>query len=80
MTTSDKQLWQGLTAEAQRALTTRDYASQSFSKQLAGAGMEAGKLASADRTNSEVREAWIPGVEVFSVSKQPIRRFPPVVG
>jgi len=66
MTTSDKKLWQGLTAEAQKALTTRDYASQSFSKQLAGAGMEAGKLASADRTNSEVREAWIPGVEVFS--------------
>jgi dTDP-4-dehydrorhamnose 3,5-epimerase-like enzyme len=66
MTTPDKKLWQALSAEARQALVTRDYSSQTFSQQLAGAGVEAGKAASADRTNSEIREAWIPGVEVFS--------------
>jgi len=73
MTTPDKQLWQGLMAEAQTALVTRDYRSQTFSQQLAGAGIEAGTLASADRTSPEVREAWIPGVEVFSRKIYPQR-------
>jgi dTDP-4-dehydrorhamnose 3,5-epimerase-like enzyme len=65
MTTPDKKLWQGLAAEARAALVMRDYGSQTFSQQLAGAGIEAGKLASADRTSAEIREAWIPGVEIF---------------
>lgn len=65
MTTSNKQLWQGLTREAQAALATRDYSAQTFAQQLANGGMAAGKLAAADRNNAEVREVWIPGVEVF---------------
>jgi dTDP-4-dehydrorhamnose 3,5-epimerase-like enzyme len=65
MAKQDKQLWQGLSAEAQKALGMRDYAPQSFADRLAGAGIEAGKLASADRTTAENREVWIPGVEVF---------------
>lgn len=65
MATGDEQLWQGLTADAQKALGTRDYAPQSFSDRLTGAGIEAGKLASADRNAAEIRESWIPGVEVF---------------
>ena len=73
MTTPDKQLWQGLTAEAQTALVMRDYGSQTFSQQLAGAGIEAGKLASADRTSAEIREAWIPGVEIFPRTIYPQR-------
>jgi dTDP-4-dehydrorhamnose 3,5-epimerase-like enzyme len=66
MAKNKKQLWQGLTAEAQKALVMRDYAPQSFSERLAGSGIEAGKLAAANRTAAEVREAWIPGVEIFS--------------
>jgi dTDP-4-dehydrorhamnose 3,5-epimerase-like enzyme len=66
MAKNNKQLWQGLTAEAQKALGVRDYAPQSFAERLAGSGIEAGKLATADRTAAEVREAWIPGVEIFS--------------
>lgn len=66
MAKNNKQLWQGLTAEAQKALGVRDYAPQSFAERLAGFGIEAGKLATADRTAAEVREAWIPGVEIFS--------------
>jgi dTDP-4-dehydrorhamnose 3,5-epimerase-like enzyme len=65
MTTPDKQLWQGLAAEARTALALRDYRAQAFAQQLAGAGIEAGKLASANRTSPEIREAWIPGVEIF---------------
>ena len=73
MTTPDKQLWQGLTAEARTALVMRDYAAQTFSQQLAGVGIEAGKLASADRTSAEVRGAWIPGVEIFPRTIYPQR-------
>jgi dTDP-4-dehydrorhamnose 3,5-epimerase-like enzyme len=32
---------------------------------LSGAGVEAGLLAAADRTKAEVRDAWIPGFEIF---------------
>jgi dTDP-4-dehydrorhamnose 3,5-epimerase-like enzyme len=73
MTTPDKQLWQGLTDEARTALVMRDYAPQTFSQQLAGAGIEAGKLASADRAGAEIREAWIPGVEIFPRTIYPQR-------
>jgi dTDP-4-dehydrorhamnose 3,5-epimerase-like enzyme len=73
MTTPDKQLWQGLAAEARTALVMRDYDSQTFSQQLAGAGIEAGKLASADRTSVEIRDAWIPGVEIFPRTIYPQR-------
>ena len=65
MATLDRKLWQGLTPKAQTALVTRDYQTQTFSEQLAGAGVEAGKLASADRTTPENQESWIPGVEIF---------------
>lgn len=73
MSTSDNKLWQGLTAEARTALVLRDYAPQTFSQQLAGAGIDAGKLASADRTSAEVCEAWIPGVEIFTRTIYPQR-------
>jgi dTDP-4-dehydrorhamnose 3,5-epimerase-like enzyme len=65
MAKNKKQLWEGLTAEARKALVMRDYAPQSFAERLAGSGIEAGKLATADRGSREVREAWIPGVEIF---------------
>jgi dTDP-4-dehydrorhamnose 3,5-epimerase-like enzyme len=61
----DKKLWQGLTEEAQNALVTRDYAPQSFADRIAGTGIEAGKLSSADPTSAETRQTWIPGVEIF---------------
>lgn len=73
MSTPDKQLWQGLAVEARAALGTRDYSASTFSQLLAGAGLEAGKLAAADRTTTETREAWIPGVEVFPRTIYPQR-------
>lgn len=69
----DGQLWQGLTQSARDALATRDYSSGAFGRQLAEVGVEASRLASADRTAAEVREAWIPGVEIFSRAIYPQR-------
>ena len=65
MAKQDKKLWEGLTTTAQKALRTRDYAPQSFAERLTTVGIEAGVLASADRTTAENREVWIPGVEIF---------------
>ena len=73
MTTPDKQLWQGLAEEARTALAMRDYGRQTFSQQLAGSGIEAGQLASADRASPEIREAWIPGAEIFPRTVYPQR-------
>jgi dTDP-4-dehydrorhamnose 3,5-epimerase-like enzyme len=77
MSTRDKNLWQGLTTQARRGLATRDYAEASLAQRLSQTGVEAGALASADRTQPEIREAWIPGVEIFSrkIHSQPHRGF-----
>ena len=67
-------LWQGLTDDAQAALVTRDYSSnERFAEQLAHVGVEAGKLATSNREESELRAAWIPGVEIFPRSIYPQR-------
>ena len=61
MNKSDRELWAGLSKEAQAALVTRDYSAAEFSRQVAEVGVEAGKLVSADRASAEVGAAWIPG-------------------
>jgi dTDP-4-dehydrorhamnose 3,5-epimerase-like enzyme len=66
MTTDRKKLWQGVTAEAEKALVTRDYAPSSLAERLSGAGIEAGKLVSLDQTSQERSQIWIPGVEIFA--------------
>src|SRR4051794_25232452 len=72
MSEPDK-IWRGLSEQGQAALSTRDYTSPPFARQLAEVGMEAGELVAADRRNAEGREAWIPGVEIFSRSIYPQR-------
>ena len=69
----DPQLWQGLSQSARESLATRDYSSGAFAHQLAVVGLEAGRLAAADRDAAEVRDAWIPGVEIFSRAIYPQR-------
>lgn len=68
-----KNLWQGIDAKAREALSTRDYGTKTFAGQLADSGVEAGKVVQADRTDAAVRDAWIPGVEVFSRTIYPQR-------
>ncbi len=73
MAKSEGQLWHGLSQSAQDALATRDYSSGTFARQVAEIGVDASRLVAADRATAEVREAWIPGVEIFSRSIYPQR-------
>ncbi len=73
MTTPDKTLWKGLAASAQSGLVMRDYGSQTLAQQMAGPGVEAAKLVLADRSSAEIRDAWIPGVEIFARTIYPQR-------
>lgn len=73
MNTPDEKLWAGLSAEARSRLATRDYASGGVAEQLAGGGIEAGKLTGADCDSGELRNAWIPGVEIFARAVYPQR-------
>jgi dTDP-4-dehydrorhamnose 3,5-epimerase-like enzyme len=69
----DGQLWAGISEDARQSLATRDYSSGSFARQLAEVGVEAGRLAAANRSEAEVRDAWIPGVEIFARTIYPQR-------
>ena len=60
---------EGAVRARRRAIT----APRTFAEQLAGNGVEAGKLAAADRTDPEVAKAWIPGVEIFARTIYPQR-------
>ena len=67
------QLWVGLSDDGRAALTTRDYSAGGLPQQLAGVGVEAGKLLAIDRASPDIAEAWIPGVEIFSRTIYPQR-------
>ena len=73
MSKNDKKFWQGLSEKARSSLVTRDYSAQTFSQQVGEIGIDAGQLATADRGKKDVREAWIPGVEIFSREIHPQR-------
>lgn len=75
MNKPDKKLWEGITPEAQALLQTREYSSATIAERLRDPGVEAGELLSADRNDSVLKTAWIPGVEVFArtVHAQPYR-------
>jgi dTDP-4-dehydrorhamnose 3,5-epimerase-like enzyme len=64
------ELWQGLSADARSALSTRDYTSGNLAQQLATTGVEAGKIVG---VRAELRDAWIPGVEIFARTIYPQR-------
>ena len=57
----------------ERALNTRDYRAASFAHELSQRGVDAGDLAAADRSQREIKDAWIPGVEVFARKVHPQR-------
>ena len=66
MSKREKDLWQGIDAGARNALTSRNYHTASFAQEISERGVEANELAAADRNKREIKEAWIPGVEIFS--------------
>ena len=73
MNKRDKNLWQGIDPGAQNALTPRDYRTASFAQELAQRGVDAGELVAADKNQREIKEAWIPGVEIFARKIHPQR-------
>ncbi len=66
MTKREENLWQGIDAGARADLNTRDYRTASFAQELSQRGLEASELVAADRNKRDVKEAWIPGVEIFA--------------
>ena len=71
MSDQENELWQGLAPDAQVALVTRDYRVQTFSSQVGESGIEAGRLASADRA----RRRWPrPGSRESKFSRGPFIR------
>jgi dTDP-4-dehydrorhamnose 3,5-epimerase-like enzyme len=65
MSKREKNLWQGIEPGAQDALKARDYRSASFAQELSRRGLDAVELVTADRNQRDIKEAWIPGVEIF---------------
>src|SRR5438093_10401065 len=66
MTKREENLWQGIDAIARDDLNTRDYRTASFAEGLSQRGLEASELVAAYRNKRDVKEAWIPGVEIFA--------------
>ena len=69
----DDNSWQGLAPEARAGLGQRDYGQRSLGERIAEVGVEAGQLATADRTQPEMAQAWIAGVEIFDRTIHPQR-------
>ena len=66
MSKRDKNLWQGIDSAVHHAVTPRDYHTASFAQELAQRGVDAGELVSDNKDQSGMKEAWIPGVEIFA--------------
>src|SRR6266487_3287794 len=66
MSKHEENLWQGIDRGARGNLNTRDYRTASFTQELSQRGVDAGELAAANRSQREIKNAWIPGVEIFA--------------
>ena len=64
MSKREKNLWQAIDASAQDALSSRNYGRGSFAEELSQRGVDANELI-ANSHKREVKEAWIPGVEIL---------------
>src|SRR5437762_8808980 len=73
MSNRERNLWEGIDAGARKGLNTRDYRSASFTQELSQGGVDASNLAAADRSQREITDAWIPGVEIFARKIHPQR-------
>jgi dTDP-4-dehydrorhamnose 3,5-epimerase-like enzyme len=73
MTKDEKKLWQGIDRGVQASLNTRDYGTVSFAQELSQRGVDVGELAAASRSEGEIRDTWIPGVEIFARKVYPQR-------
>lgn len=68
MSKGSKDLWKGLNKSGRAALVSRDYSDESLADRVAGAGVAAAELINQDRKSKQLRQIWIPGVEIFQRS------------
>ncbi|HZR04343.1 MAG TPA: hypothetical protein VFA61_00770 [Candidatus Udaeobacter sp.] len=73
MSKDEENLWRGIDCGAGGSLNTRDYRTASLTQELSQCGVDAGELAAADRSQREIKDAWIPGVEIFARKVYPQR-------
>ena len=73
MSKHEENLWQGIDRGARGGLNTRDYRALSFTQELSQRGVDAAELVAADRSQREIKDAWIPGVEIFARKIYPQR-------
>jgi dTDP-4-dehydrorhamnose 3,5-epimerase-like enzyme len=73
MSRHNENLWQGIDAIARGAVNTRDYRVASLAQELSQRGVDVGELVAKDQSQSEMKEAWIPGVEIFRRKIHPQR-------
>jgi dTDP-4-dehydrorhamnose 3,5-epimerase-like enzyme len=73
MSRHEENLWQGIDAGVRGAINTRDYRATPFTQALSLRGVDASELPAADRSQREIKEAWIPGVEIFARKVHPQR-------
>jgi dTDP-4-dehydrorhamnose 3,5-epimerase-like enzyme len=73
MNKDEDNLWQGIDAGTRRRVNARDYRAVSFIEELSQRGVDASELAALDRSQPEIKEAWIPGVEIFARKVHPQR-------
>jgi dTDP-4-dehydrorhamnose 3,5-epimerase-like enzyme len=74
MSRHEENLWHGIDAGVRGALNTQDYRVASFTQELSQRGVDASELAGADRSQQQIKEAWIPGVEIFARKVHPQRQ------
>jgi dTDP-4-dehydrorhamnose 3,5-epimerase-like enzyme len=58
-----KSRWHALKSDAQAAMGQRDYSATAIAERLGSTGVEVAEIAG---KSSELKGAWIPGVEIFS--------------
>src|SRR5947207_13298834 len=73
MSKHEENLWQGIDSGARGNLNTRDYRTASFTPALSQRCVDAGELAAANRSQREINDAWLPGVEIFARKVYPQR-------
>ena len=73
MSDSSKNLWHGIDSSVQDTLKARDYRTGDFAQELALRGVDAGELAATDKNQRDIKEIWIPGVEIFARKIYPQR-------
>ena len=66
MSKREDNLWQGIDPGARNTLSAQDYRRASFAPELSQRGLDVSELVCADRSQREINEAWIPGVEIFA--------------